>query len=348
MINIKTADLVDKTDWDNFLLSLNFSSHFFDWEWREILSKSFGHKPYYLIAKDQNGNTKAICPLFLVKSLLFGSSLISVPYINGGGILSIDDQASQEIKTHIKNLQQDLGCAYAELRAREESLNTYSDLTSRTHKVAMLLNLEDDSEKMFSFFPPKLRSQIRRPTKDGCYAKTITGSNVSRKDIYDFYSVFSTTMRDLGTPVYPKCFFTNSLNTFKDRATLTLVYHESTPVAAGITIRKGNYVEIPWAAALKSKNRLSPNMLLYWELIKQAISDGCTIFDFGRSTANSGTFKFKEQWGSKALQLHWYYLGEIPDVNPKSKKFELLVSIWRKLPVSVANLLGPQITKSLP
>ncbi len=138
---------------------------------------------------------------------------------------------------------------------------------------------------------------------------------------------------------------------FSKTAKIITVQYDNRPVAAGLTIGFGNNVEVPWASALRKYNKQSPNMLLYWEMIKAACEDEYEFFDFGRSSLDAGTFKFKKQWGSEPQPLHWYYhlrRGEAPDVNPKSAKFSLLVNTWQKLPLPIANLAGPLITRHLP
>lgn len=350
MIEIISANESDKKLWETVLSQCQHDGHFFDWKWRGIISQVFGHKAYYLILLEDK-IPKAICPLFLVKSFLFGSSLISVPYLNGGGILSIDEQFVAPLVDYIKVLQKKLSCNYSELRYREAKNGPISELPLRSHKAAMKLKLYNDPEKLFASFPPKLRSQIRRPGKEGCTVKSVTGKEIQTQHISEFFKVFSETMRDLGTPVYSKKLFKETLKAFGEHATLGIVYHNTQPVASGITIRANNIIEIPWAASLRRANKFSPNMLLYWELLKSSCLNGAEFFDFGRSTIDSGTYKFKAQWGSKPQTLHWYYIeniGQIPDINPRSKKFELLVSIWQKLPISIANMMGPIITKSLP
>lgn len=323
---------------------------FFDWRWRKIIKKAFSHRPLYLILQNTHNEPEAVCPLFLVKSSLFGASLISLPYLNGGGILSKSDSATLKLLEEIHTLCKQYSCDYVELRSRLPISNEIS-LPTRTHKAAMLLPLLQDPEEMFSIFPPKLRSQIRRPTKEGCYASIYRGSEITHAQIQSFYSVFSTHMRDLGTPVFPKKLFTETLTQFGKDAKLCVVYQNNIPIAAGITIQNGIYVEIPWASSLKSKKKFAPNMLLYWEIIKDASLSGARYFDFGRSTYGSGPFKFKQQWGATPEKLHWYYPiseSEIPDVNPDSKKFAFLVSVWRRLPLCIANTIGPLVTRSLP
>ncbi len=350
MYEIVVAENSDVKDWNLVLEDNDYREHFFRWEWRQIIQRVFSHKPYFLILKENN-KPISICPLFHVNSFLFGSALISSPYINGGGIVGGNAESQKFLLDFIEDLQKKLNCKYCELRFRENLLVNVDDLKMRTHKVSMKVPLFENPEKLFLTFPPKLRSQIRRPTKEGCSAKIVKGDQVTATLVNDFYQVFSQTMRDLGTPVYSKSLFIETLKTFGENATLGIVYHESMPVAGGITIKSGNSVEIPWAASLRSKSKFAPNMLLYWELLKNACVEKCLTFDFGRSTKDSGTYKFKAQWGAEPLQLNWYYVGsenDIPNINPQNKKFETLVAIWRKLPLPIANIIGPIITKSIP
>jgi serine/alanine adding enzyme len=124
------------------------------------------------------------------------------------------------------------------------------------------------------------------------------------------------------------------------------------PVAAGLTYRTGATVEIPWASSNRDYNALCPNHLLYWSALEKAVADGCTVFDFGRSTPNEGTFKFKEQWGAEPLALHWEYVlpdgGAVPDQGPTNPKFQRAIELWQRLPLWAANRLGPHIVRSIP
>jgi serine/alanine adding enzyme len=350
MYTIRVATDNDRDTWEAISNLILPNNHFFSWNWKNIIQSTFGHIPYYLIIESES-KAIGICPIFFVKSILFGTALISVPYINGGGIYLLDNNALSFTLKYISDLQKELNCNYTELRNRDSISNSPSSLSLRTHKVSMQLKLNSDPEKLFSSFSPKLRSQIRRPTKEGCTSVIVDGKSASNKQISDFYSVFSQNMKTLGTPVYSKKLFTKTLKLFGKDSLLAVIYNHNQPVAGGITLRSGNSVEIPWAASLRSKSHYAPNMLLYWELLKHCCLTNVEIFDFGRSTKDAGTYKFKAQWGSIPSNLHWYYPIEsksIPEINPHSKKFELLVSIWKKIPLIITKIIGPTITKSLP
>jgi len=167
-----------------------------------------------------------------------------------------------------------------------------------------------------------------------------------------FYEVFSTNMRDLGTPVYSKVFFKNILAGFAGMSWVCTVYQGPTAVASGLLLGFKDMLEIPWASSLSAYNRFSPNMLLYWTVLQFACERGFKIFDFGRSTSGEGTYRFKEQWGARPVPLYWYYWlregGPLPELNPKNQKFRAAIAAWKQLPVAVTRWIGPSIVRNLP
>jgi len=207
--------------------------------------------------------------------------------------------------------------------------------------------LPQTEDELWGGFSSKLRAQIRRPQKEGA---TCDEGGVEFAD--DFYEVFSRNMRDLGTPVYPKVFFTEICNRFSERVRFFVVRMQGRPVAAAYTIGHRDTLEIPSASSLREFNRYSPNMLLYWSVLRYAIRQGFRTFDFGRTSIDSGPYRFKKQWGAEPQSLAWHYIlqqgGELPRINPDNPKYRLAVSIWRRLPVSIANLIGPRVVKHLP
>jgi len=363
MPTVVQANKSDKENWNRFAFETSLSKtsqaktsqgahHAHSWEWSEIIYETFGHKPYYFITKDSEQKISGILPLFHVKSILFGSALISVPYLNSGGILASNKEAFNALMKKAEELSKELKVKYTELRHQEAHQWYPEDTTTlRTHKISMVLPLDCSAEDLFSSFKPKLRSQIRRPSKSGITSEVITGEDDFKKALDGFYSVFSNHMRDLGTPVFPRALFDKTCRTFGTNAKIITAWHLKECVAAGITIEKNKRIEIPWASSLRRFNKASPNMLLYWEAIKTAADSGALSFDFGRSSQDSGQHRFKKQWGSQPVPLHWYYLGDkdsIPDIAPNNPKFSTLVKCWRKLPLPVSKIIGPWITRSLP
>jgi FemAB-related protein (PEP-CTERM system-associated) len=211
----------------------------------------------------------------------------------------------------------------------------------------MILELRHSSEVQWKAFDAKLRNQIRKAQKSG-----LTFRRGQLDLIEDFYEVFARNMRDLGTPVYPKKFFSNVMETFPDTTTIAAVFHEGRIVAAGLASWFRGRLEVPWASSVKDYKALCPNHMLYWELIQFAIERGFKEFDFGRSTPNEGTYNFKKQWGSLPLQLNWQYLmderGRLPELGPDNPKYRLAILAWRRLPVAITKILGPLIVRNIP
>ena len=172
------------------------------------------------------------------------------------------------------------------------------------------------------------------------------------RSLEDYYRVFARCMRDLGTPVYEKGFFRSIVETFSKEVRLCVVSLKGMPLASGLLYGFRSMLEIPWAASDKRFSRLAPNMLLYSAVLEFACREGFTEFDFGRSSVDSGTYRFKQQWGAHPRQLYWYYWlsggQSVPELNPDNPKFKAAISVWQHLPLPVANIIGPHIVKYLP
>ena len=346
-LEIRIATPTDADAWNTFVRERPMTHHAFAWEWRDILHASFGHEPRYLVAVE-NAIVVGVVPLFLVKSILFGRALVSVPYLNAGGILTDRHNVASALAQRLEEEASRERVKYVELRHQESSAAHLPSWAERSHKVSMILSLAPSSDEMMKRFSSKLRSQIRRPEKEGATSRIEIDSS---SGVDDFYRVFAENMRDLGTPVYPKELFRRTIQAFGSRCRTSIVSIAGEPAAAGITITQGHGAEIPWASSLRRFNNVSPNMLLYWSAIRAGCEAGEQYFDFGRSSPDSGTYRFKAQWGAEPKALHWYYHAapeNIPDVNPKSAKFAFAVKVWQRLPLPIANLAGPVLTKSLP
>ncbi len=311
--------------------------------WKAVIEKSFGHPCYYLAARDHD-RLCGILPLTHLRSKLFGSFLISMPYLNYGGIVAEDEAARQALLDHACKLGKQRGAAHVELRHVAAQV---ANLPTKQHKVSMLLDLPGQPEELWDQFKAKLRSQIRKPQKENLTVR------FGREDeLENFYRVFAINMRDLGTPVYSRNFFANILAAFPQQAHICTIYRQHEPLASGFLFGFREVLEIPWASSLREYNALAPNMLLYWSVLEFAIRQGYRQFDFGRCTLNEGTYKFKEQWGAKPLALHWQYWlpngGALPEISPHNPKYQFMIRTWQRLPVGLTRLLGPAIVKNIP
>lgn len=330
-------------EWDAFVDGHPDATGYHLAAWRRVFKGAFGHQSEYLAAR-RRGRIVGVLPLVELRSRLFGRFMVSVPFVNYGGVLSDDAAAATALLEHATALARVRRLTHVELR---HLARHFPDAPCKTHKVTMLLPLDRDADRMWNLLDRKVRNQVRKAEKS-----ELTCERGGSSLVDEFYSVFSTNMRDLGTPVYAKRFFTEILSAFPERTTVFVVRKEREAVAAGIGFTYRDRFEMPWASSLKSHRSLCPNNLLYWSAIRHAIDGGCRTFDFGRSTPNEGTFHFKAQWGAQPHQLFWEYqllsAASMPDHSPKNAKFALAVELWKRLPVSIAGLLGPPIVRSIP
>jgi FemAB-related protein (PEP-CTERM system-associated) len=225
-----------------------------------------------------------------------------------------------------------------------DGASTTGALAPAREKVTVVLALPDDSDVLFEdHFRSKLRSQIRRPMKEGMEARFGPDQREA------FYDVFRRNMRDLGTPVLPRRFFALLAEVFGAHVEFGVVYHSDAPVAAGCGFHWGDEFEMTWASSLREFNRLSPNMLLYWRFMERSIAAGRTVFNFGRSTPGEGTHRFKLQWGGEDEPLHWLqWPAASGSPDPESPFFRVATRVWRRLPLPVAGWLGPRLARRIP
>lgn len=330
--------------WDAFVASHRDSTNYHRYDWRKVIEKSFGHRACYLVARNGNNEICGILPLVLVKSVMFGTFLVSLPFFNYGGLLLSDDNAAPALLDRSQSMLKEVGATYVELR----HLNCFREgLFTKQHKVTMILDLEKDEKSQWEALDPKVRNQVRKAEKSGLQVKT------GHLDLLDgFYEVFCRNMRDLGTPVYGERFFRNVLEIFPDTTRIISILLNDRTVASGLLTWYRNILEVPWASSNRDFRELCPNNLLYWEAIKFSIGNGSTKFDFGRSTPDEGTYRFKKQWGARPVQLYWQYLLQngkaMPMLSTKNSKFGIAIKVWKKLPVSLTKLLGPHIVRNIP
>lgn len=330
-------------DWNRYVESRPAASIYHRAEWKELIRKTFGHTGYYFVARNGDGKIVGILPIIRLTSRLFGDFMVSMPYFNYGGAVADHPLIEQQLMQAAAEHAADIGVSHIEYRD-----DTPRDgFPVRTEKVNMILPLPDSHDALWQAFTPKLRAQIRRPQREK--PQVFQGGEEYLKD---FYTVFTRNMRDLGTPVYPISFFRTILSSFPDACRIMVVRHDNRPVAAGFLIGHRDTLEIPWASTISAVNHMSINMLLYWEVLKYAIDRNYRQFDFGRSSKDAGTYRFKQQWGARPRQLYWHYWlrsgSTLPSINPDNPKYALMISLWKRLPLTVSTFLGPKIVRNIP
>jgi FemAB-related protein (PEP-CTERM system-associated) len=343
-LDCATACDTDAAAWDAFVLGHADGSNYHRYAWRGVIERVFRHRAHYLFVRDGHGRIEGVLPLVRMKSVLFGDFLVSVPFLNYGGALAATAEAATCLITEAERLALELGVSHVEFRHVSNDLPAFP---SRVDKVSMRLDLPSSADQLRRRLPAAVRSQIKRPEREG--ATTVSGG---AELLDEFYAVFAENMRDLGTPVYPKAFFADILRTFAGEARIFIARIGEAAAAGGLTLGHRRMLEIPWASSLRRYNRTGVNMLLYWKMLEHAIESGYACFDFGRSTPDSGTYRFKKQWGALPVQLHWHYWlragGEVPLINPANPRYGRAVAAWQRLPLPVANVLGPRIVRNIP
>lgn len=340
-VAVSLATEADRSGWDSFVASHPDAAGYHEWAWRDVFRRAFGHECVYLIARDNHG-IAGVLPLVEIRSALLGRSLTSLPFVNFGGVLAQSDAVGRKLFDEAARLAAARRCRHVELRHLGRQ---FADRPCRQHKVTMRLPLRG-SGALWDRIDRKARNQVRKAEKSGL---TVVRGGAELLD--EFYRVFARNMRDLGTPVYSRRLFEEVAAAFPDRARIVVVKLKDAAIAAGLTYRTRNLVEIPWASSIREYNSLCPNHLLYWHALESAAAEDAEVFDFGRSTPGEGTFKFKEQWGAQPLPLHWEYWlasGELPDQSPKNPKFRLMIATWKRMPLWLANAIGPRIVRNIP
>ncbi len=337
----------DVTLWENYVKAKDTSFGYALPAWFTIFEQAFGHKTYALGAFSSQNEQElvGVLPICHVISKIFGTNLCSLPFVNYGGILSDSKEAALALQEYAENLRQELKGESIELRHMHPC---GLDLPAKAdHKVSMILDLPENPDILWKGFKDKVRNQVRKAQKNG-----LSVTRGGKELLDDFYAVFCVNMRDLGTPVYAKSFFSTVLEHLGKQTEILCVYRDGLCIASGILYRYGDTMQMPWASSLLAHRNVCPNHSLYWEALRLSAEEGFAYFDFGRSTPQSGPWSFKKQWGVREVPLYWEYIlpqgASLPGLSVNNPKFQLAISAWKKLPLWLANALGPHIVRGIP
>jgi FemAB-related protein (PEP-CTERM system-associated) len=333
-------------EWDAFVAAQPAASIYHQWAFRRIVQQAFGHRAPYFVARDGQGKLCGVLPLVELKSRLFGHFWVSLPYFTYGGVVATHADIARALYAQAE--RKALECGAHHIEYRDTAVLPMDQAPVKTGKVSMVRALPDSAEQLWQDLGTKVRAQIK---KADAFDLSIRFGAAELVD--DFYTVFARNMRDLGTPVYAVAFFRTLMrSTLAEQFVIVVVYHRQQPVSCGFLMQHRDLVEIPWASTLRSANAMNCNMYLYWHVLSHAIARGARFFDFGRSSSDSPTWRFKKQWGAEPRQLYWRYWlaggGELPELNPNNPKYRLLIRIWQHLPVWLTRLIGPPVVKYLP
>lgn len=342
-VALEVREDLSASEWDAYVASRPDASAYHRAAWPQLIGRAFGHEVRMLAVRG-DGAVTGVLPLVVMRSRLFGTHAISIPFLNAGGVLADDQPGAAALIQSATAIAKASRARYLELR---HTRRQFPELGERRHRVAMTLALQDSVDSQWAALDRKVRNQVRKAEKS--HLTSVTGG---AELVPAFYEVFAHNMRDLGTPVFGRRLFDEVLQTLPESSRIVAVFRGEQPIAAGVVHWRGAWMEVPWASALREFNTTSSNIFLYWQMIQLAIASGCRQFEFGRCAPGEGTFQFKKQWGAEPSPLVWeYWTPGRPvqfDLNPQSGKYGRAAAMWRRLPVPVATALGPRIVRGIP
>jgi serine/alanine adding enzyme len=326
--------------WDAYVTRCPTAGLYHRRGWGRVIQKSYRHTPVYLWVRDESG-VRGVLPMVLFRGALGGRSLVSLPFLDEGGLCADDDAARTALWEAAGEVARHERAEVIELRQGPPSGLSLASLGS---KVSVMLPLASDPEVMWKRLDAKVRNQVRKATSSG-----LAPAWCGVEALDDFYAVFAQNMRDLGSPVHSRRFFASLLEEFAGDARLLLVRDGARVVAGGVVIVFRDTVLVPWASSLREWRSRCPSNLLYWEVIRSGCEKGLQWLDFGRSTRGGGTYRFKMQWGGQERRLHWdVEPGHRASViNSDDPRYRWAIRVWQKLPVPVTRVLGPVVRKRL-
>ncbi len=338
---IKTLDTSSIKQWDDFVENSSTATFFHKAGWKEVIESAFGHKTYFLYAEKQ-GKITGILPLVHIKSLLFGNALSSCAFCVYGGIIADDEQSYTELDNKACELAKELGVDHLEMRNRTQ---TSPDRPYKELYVTFRKELDEDEEKNMLAIPRKQRAVIRKGIKAGLVSEI--DQNIER-----FYQAYSESVRNLGTPVFSKKYFVILKQVFKEQCeVLTVVNKEGQLIASVMNFYFKDEVLPYYGGGTQYARSVQGNDFMYWEVMRRAVAKGIKIFDYGRSKEGTGSYRFKKHWGFEPKPLFYeFYLvksDSIPDINPLNPKYQLFIKAWKRLPLSVSQVVGPWLAKDL-
>ena len=339
--SLGVGDVTGAAAWDSYVERHLEGTFFHRSGWQKIIAQQFGHRTYYIYT-EQAGAIVGVLPLVHVNSWLFGKSLSSLPFAVYGGALTDSQAIRILLEDEARRLANELEVAHLEFRTiLPRNVDWPTQNLYVTFRKEILANVEDNMLAI----PRKQRAMVRKGLKNGLLAEIDT--SVER-----FFALYADNVHRHGTPAMPKRYFQALKNEFgKDCEILTVVGPGGQVLSSVMTFYFRDEALPYYAGDDEAARNLAANDFKYWELMRRACERGFKTFDFGRSKKDTGSYAFKKNWGFEPTQLNYQYClfasDGIPQNNPSNAKYKLLIQIWRRMPIGLANFLGPYIVRNL-
>jgi FemAB-related protein (PEP-CTERM system-associated) len=340
-IRLRPLDQSSALAWDTFVSGHPAGTFFHRAAWARVIETAFGHHCHYTLA-EQDGALVGILPLAHVRTRLFGNTLVSTPFCVYGGSLAVNGDVAAALDEHAESLRAKFGASAVEFRERGEvdcDWQVRPDLYVTFRKP-----IAGDDDRNMKAIPRKQRAMVRKGIQNGL-------TSVCNRDVPALHRVYAESVRNLGTPVFSRRYFEILSQVFSDCSDIVTVVDGDRPIASVMNFYFRDEVLPYYGGGTTEARRRAGNDFMYWEVMRRAAGRGYRLFDFGRSKLGTGAFAFKHNWGFEPEKLHYRYRlapgASIPDHNPLNPKYRLFIAAWKRLPLPVANLIGPQIVRGL-
>ncbi len=340
-VTVRLAGDVDASAWDDFVAQHEEGTFCHRFGWSRVLRRAFGHRPHYLLAESHSG-IQGVLPLIETRSVLFGRSLSSSPFCVYGGELALATEVAVALRERACELASELAVDALELRStRANGFGWPSkDLYYTFRKV-----LESDHDVNLKNIPNRQRAMIRKGIAGGLSSEETADTN-------RLYRVYAESLRNLGTPVFAPRYLQLLQQEFGEDCRILMIQEGGEDVAGVMNFyHRGEVLPYYGGSVSRARDIKGCNHFMYWELMRRSVDEGILGFDFGRSKKDTGPFSFKKNFGFEASPLPYEYhlvrADQVPNLSPSNPKYSMLINVWQRLPLWLANRMGPWVAGSL-
>jgi FemAB-related protein (PEP-CTERM system-associated) len=339
-VHVRQLEPADFYRWDKFVSDCRDATFFHRAGWKTVIERAFAHRTHFFYA-EAGGRIEGILPLAEIRSLLFGHTLVSLPFCVYGGIAAQSERARQALDETARALAEKLRVDHLEYRCLTPQ---HPDWVHKDLYVTFRKEIDSNVEHNLLAIPRKQRAMVRKGIKAGLKGEIDEG-------VERFFAAYAASVHRLGTPVFSKRYFQILREVFGSDCEVLTVTQDGQLVASVLSFYFRDEVLPYYGGGTASARDVAGNDFMYWDLMRRACERGIRVFDYGRSKRGTGSFDFKKNWGFEPQPLHYEYLlvkgKRVPEHNPLNPKYSLFIKLWQRLPLSVANLIGPHIVKSL-
>ena len=340
---VRLLDEAGAAAWDDFVRSRPDGSFFHLSGWRTVIERAFNHRTHYLLA-ETDGSITGVLPLARVKTMLFGDSLISVPFCVYGGPLAVDAEAAAAVDSAADALMRKLAVPVMEFRFRAPPPWSDAATPGSGLYVTFRKPIGPDDDANLKAIPRKQRAMVRKGIDRGLTSRV-------GREVDGLHAIYAESVRNLGTPVFPRRYFAILAEVFGPDCDVVTILDGEDAIAAVMNFTFRDEVLPYYGGGRAIARDRYGNDFMYWEVMRRAAARGARLFDFGRSKRGTGAFSFKKNWGFQPEPLHYQYRlapgARMPDLNPLNPKYRLFIAGWKRLPLPLANLLGPPIVRGI-